>query len=227
MPKISFSHTILLIQNQKKPLIGQAIVLEQNGYHVIKENNIEAILTILESNKISLALIDIDSEEFFDSISIAKKIAESKPIPIVFLSSNFTKTLITKTEKISNYGYVTKQSNDFVLLASIRLAIKLFNTNQQLKENEVKYHSMVSSVPGIVYRCANDKDWQMFFISDEVFKITGYSPKSFTNELKQTWTSIIHPDDVEYVNEKVQEGIKKKKRYDLQYRIYNSKGEIK
>jgi len=219
--------TILLVEDQLTTSMNQGKVLENNGYVVIKVNNGEEAITTIEEEKIDLILIDINLEGSMDGVSTAKKILKTNNIPIIFLFNHTEKEILTKTETINNYGYVLKDSGDIVLIAAIKMALKLFAANQKLKENEEMYHNMVSSVPGIVYRCANDSDWTMFFISNEVLHITGYPASDFINNSTRSWTSIIHPDDVDLVDRCVQEGINNKQRYNLQYRVCNADGSIK
>jgi CRP-like cAMP-binding protein len=44
--------------------------------------------------------------------------------------------VVDKTERITSYGYVIKDSKDVVLLASIKMAFKLYRTNKQLRDKE-------------------------------------------------------------------------------------------
>ncbi|RYZ99690.1 MAG: PAS domain S-box protein, partial [Proteobacteria bacterium] len=37
---------------------------------------------------------------------------------------------------------------------------------QRLVESEARFRTLVSNLPGIAYRCANDPDWTMLFISE-------------------------------------------------------------
>jgi PAS domain S-box-containing protein len=44
---------------------------------------------------------------------------------------------------------------------------------EALRESEGRFRTLVSNIPGAIYRCAYDADWTMEFISDEVAEITG------------------------------------------------------
>ena len=45
---------------------------------------------------------------------------------------------------------------------------------QALRDSEERFRGMVENLPGAVYRCANDADWTMHFISEPIGDITGY-----------------------------------------------------
>jgi len=44
-----------------------------------------------------------------------------------------------------------------------------------LKEQERAYFSLLNNLPGVAYRCLNDRDWTMHFISSGCEQLTGYN----------------------------------------------------
>ena len=93
-------------------------------------------------------------------------------------------------------------------------------------ESEEMFSSLVSNIPGIVYRCAADDVWTMYFISETVKEISGYHASDFINNQVRTWESVIHPDDRDWAGKIAYDAIEKKESYTIRYRIINSKGEI-
>jgi len=106
---------------------------------------------------------------------------------------------------------------------------RMLETQQQskiaLRESEDHYRTLIENIPGITYRCLNDNDFTMEYISNEVEEITGYKPVSFTED-KMGFASIIHPDDLQYVSDIVGAAITRKQPYSLEYRIIKSDGKI-
>jgi len=90
---------------------------------------------------------------------------------------------------------------------------------EKLRETAHKYKTLVENVPGIVYRCANDAKWTMFFISDEISRLTGYPASDFINNAVRDFASVIHPDDKDRVNNMIQQALLEKKPYTIEYRI--------
>ncbi len=45
-----------------------------------------------------------------------------------------------------------------------------------LEEREREYRTLVNNLPGFAYRCANDRDWTMLYISEGCTEVTGYFP---------------------------------------------------
>ncbi|HEY9861758.1 MAG TPA: PAS domain-containing protein, partial [Candidatus Obscuribacterales bacterium] len=66
-----------------------------------------------------------------------------------------------------------------------------------LQEREERLRTLVSNIPGAVYRRLCDSDWTMLFISDAILDISGYPPSDFINNQVRSIASIIHPEDIE------------------------------
>ena len=59
-------------------------------------------------------------------------------IPVVFLSSHIEKEIVEKTEKITSYGYVVKNTGITVLDASIKMAFKLFEAHTNISRQKME-----------------------------------------------------------------------------------------
>ncbi len=101
---------------------------------------------------------------------------------------------------------------------------KMENT---LVESERRLKTMMGNLPGIAYRCLNDKDWTMQFMSERCKELTGFSSDIFTGKNQKPYNDIIHPDDRNYVADKIEEGVRQNKSYELEYRIISATGETK
>jgi len=97
----------------------------------------------------------------------------------------------------------------------------------EIKESEEKLLSMLSNIPGAVYRCQADSDFTMLFISDEIKKITGYPPADFIGEspvLKLA--DLIDPADMETIMLEVVKCIENHTAHTVEYRLKDSEGSI-
>lgn len=95
-----------------------------------------------------------------------------------------------------------------------------------LRASEHRFISLVGNLPGFVYRCRNDKDWSMEYISDNCHAITGYRPEEFINNAV-AYGNLIHPDDQQHVWDEVQKGIEARHSYQITYRIYTARHEVR
>ena len=108
--------------------------LKNFGYNVVLVNTAEKAIEVFQGqSEIDLVLMDIDLGEGMDGTQAAEIILKKRDIPILFLSSHTETDIIEKTERITSYGYVVKNSSITVLDASIKMAFKLFDANTKLK----------------------------------------------------------------------------------------------
>ncbi len=150
--------TILLVEDEALLAIDEKLILEKYGYEVITADSGEkAVKTIETTPDIDLILMDIDLGSGMDGTDAAEIILKDNDIPIVFLSSHTEPEIVEKTEKITSYGYVVKNTGETVLDVSIKMAFKLFyarmeekRTREQLSKNkkllDLIYNSTVDLV---------------------------------------------------------------------------------
>jgi len=91
---------------------------------------------------------------------------------------------------------------------------------EALLESERKLSSWMGNLPGIAYRCRNDRTWTMEFISEGCHALTGYPPET----LKEFYSDIIHPDDRENVWQAVQTALEEKRSFQIEFRIRTASG---
>jgi len=129
--------TILLVEDD--PLLSkvESLILEKHGYRVISVLTGEKAVQMADEHRgINLILMDIDLGKGIDGTEAAQRIIEKHDIPVLFLSSHTDSETVEKTEKITSYGYVVKNTGETVLLASIKMAFKLHEANLKLKQRD-------------------------------------------------------------------------------------------
>jgi PAS domain S-box-containing protein len=91
-----------------------------------------------------------------------------------------------------------------------------------LKENEAKFRSLISNIPGAAYRCKNEGRGQMIFISPAIETITGYPAADFLlPNPKRNFVDLVHPAD------RSSSSRKDKVAYVDEYRIVRKDGSVR
>ena len=103
---------------------------------------------------------------------------------------------------------------------------RVLERTAQLSESEERFRSLVNDIPGVVYRCALDKDWTMKYISEEIQTLTGYRSSDFIDNQVRSYTSVIHQQDRKMVEQVIDVACKQTQPYVLEYRVVDSSGEI-
>lgn len=157
--------TILLVEDEIIIAMSEKAALEKYGYNVIMANTSEESFTIFgERMDIDLVLLDIDLGEALDGTGVAKKILLARDIPIVFLSNQTEPELVRKIEQTTSYGYVVKNSGITIIDASIKMALRLFDANSRIRENELKLrhvvrlHALLSQINQAIVRIKDQQE---------------------------------------------------------------------
>lgn len=94
---------------------------------------------------------------------------------------------------------------------------------QTIKDKELQYRTLISNISSVTFRCLNDANWTMIFISDAVEQLTGYPAEDFILNNKRSFAEIIHLEDRGFLNVNPNEI---NREYVIEYRIINKNNEI-
>lgn len=95
---------------------------------------------------------------------------------------------------------------------------------QALRENQRMLATLLSNLPGLVYRCRNDRDWTMEFVSEGCRELTGYAAEDLVDNRKISYAQIIHPADQQRIWDDVQAGLRERMPFEFTYRIRTAGG---
>ncbi|WP_242470084.1 response regulator [Allochromatium vinosum] len=97
---------------------------------------------------------------------------------------------------------------------------------EELAKRERLFRSLVSTIPGTVFRSLIDSDWTMLFISDEIERLSGHPASEFIHNVVRTYGSLIHPEDVAHVAQVIDAAVSRHLSYTVEYRIIDREGRI-
>ena len=129
--------TVLLVEDEEITAFLSKKILAKNDYLVVHATTgEEAVEIALSNDSIDLILMDIDLGAGIDGTEASQKILAKKDIPLVFMSSHTEKEVVEKTEGITSYGYIVKNTGETVLRASLKMAFKLFDQKMLVAQKE-------------------------------------------------------------------------------------------
>jgi PAS domain S-box-containing protein len=242
--------TILLVEDEAIIALAEAGMLKKNGYAVYTAySGSSAIEAVSRERSIDLVLMDIDLGSGMDGTEAAEKILNAKNLPVLFLSSHTELEVVEKTERITSYGYVVKNSGETVLLASIRMAFKLFEAKIQnqkktaeleaansrlgelieaqkrsekaLRESEAEFRSLFEAAPAGVAMLRFREFYKVNVVMCETF---GYSEA----EMLGKTTRMLYVDDAEYarVGKDLYGGLRQNRRAIIETRLKKKDGAV-
>ncbi len=133
------SRILLLVEDDKVTALFETKMLEGHGFNVIIARSGEDAIEILKKrDDIDLVLMDIDLGDGMDGTVAARIILRDYDLPIVFLSSHTEPEIVMKTDRITSYGYVVKNTGETVLMASIKMAFRLFDAYRDIHRHKLE-----------------------------------------------------------------------------------------
>ncbi|MCG8573881.1 MAG: LytTR family transcriptional regulator DNA-binding domain-containing protein [Flavobacteriales bacterium] len=173
------SKSILIVEDE--PLIADdlKIVIEKLGYTVAAMvDSAEGAVDFLLSNKVDLALLDVQIKGDTDGIDLAGILKEKFGVPYIFLTSFFDDDTIYRIREASPLAYIVKPYKDIDIKVNLGLA---FN-----RKNDLPTQSSSAEIENHFVR----KNGEMVRLNiDDVLWIKGednYSDIYMTNGEKYT-----------------------------------------
>jgi len=222
----SAGKTILLVEDEVILAMTEKMALERYGYKVITAVSGEKALSLLdEETPVDLILMDINLGKGMDGTETASRILGKKDIPLIFLSSHTEPDVVEKTEGITSYGYVVKNSSMTVLDASIKMAFKLYlsmrNEREReaaLRATEAQYRNIFDNAVEGIFR--STADGRFLVMNSALAKILGYdSPEEARSAITDIRTQLwVHPEARAAVFAHLSESVKIPFAYEAEFR---------
>jgi len=93
-----------------------------------------------------------------------------------------------------------------------------------LKERERQLATLMDNLPGMAYRCLNDRHWTMKFVSSGCYELTGYRPDELQDNQLLSYASLIDPEDNALIQSTIAESIVQQQAFSLEYRLTRKDG---
>jgi PAS domain S-box-containing protein len=212
---------LLLVEDEALIALAEKASLERHGYAVALASSGEAALAIAEAEPdIDLVLMDINLGPGMDGTMAADAILKRRELPVVFLSSHTEPEIVEKTERITSYGYVVKNSGITVLDASIKMAFKLFEANQKLKATMGRLEATLDAMPDLLFEVGLDG-----YYYDVHAPQTELLVKPPPDLIGKSVYEILPPEPAEIIMAAVREAHEKGRSFGKQYRLAVPAGE--
>ena len=174
--------TILLVEDNVIVATSETMILEKYGYNVLTAYTGESAIEVVETTSgIDLVLMDINLGKGIDGTEAAEIILQNHDLPLIFLSSHTEPGIVEKTERITSYGYIVKNSGETVLIASIKMAFRLFEAKQRetaqreaLEESEKRFRLLANDLPALI--CEFLPDSTLTFVNRTYCEYFAMSP---------------------------------------------------
>ena len=142
---------ILIVEDSRLNAQITADILSKYGYEVeTVRTGEEAVEKVKSDQSPDLILMDIELMGKLDGIETARIIQQFKDIPIIFLTANTNKEIMEKIKSVTGYGYILKGVDEYVLISTVEMALKLHQSNMMVKQSEELFRNMFETNEAIM-----------------------------------------------------------------------------
>ena len=166
-----------------------------------------------------------------NGIAFLRAVREDFPdLPFVLFTGKGSEAVASEAISAGVTDYLQKEAGteQYEILANrVRNAVEARRSDQMLTERTRRLETLISNLPGMVYRCRNEPDWPMETVEGEVESLTGYDAERLErNEV--TWgETVLHPEDRDESWAAVQAALDAGRSFEVVYRIRTRGGETK
>jgi PAS domain S-box-containing protein len=100
-------------------------------------------------------------------------------------------------------------------------------SEKALHESERTLATLLSNLPGMAYRCRNDTQWTMEYVSEGCQALTGYAQGALRQNRDLSFADLIHPEDMAEVWQQVQDGLAHGQPFRMTYRLLTAQGDLR
>jgi len=166
-----------------------------------------------------------------DGIEFLEAVREDHPdLPFVLFTGKGSESIASEAISAGVTDYLRKgpSTERYELLANrVANAVEASRSRRLLAERTRRLETLISNLPGIVYRCRNDPEWPMETVEGEVERLTGYAGERLERGEVNWGEEVLHPDDREATWEAVQEELATDGTFEVTYRIVTADGETR
>jgi PAS domain S-box-containing protein len=220
-------YTILVVDDDRglRTLIERR--LEREGLRAIGIDSGRTAFDWLCANRADLMLLDLKLPDMAGD-ELPRALAErERPVPFVVITGQGDEKAAVRMMKSGARDYLMKDGAFLDLLPPVVKRVleesaretRLTAAEQSLRESQRTLSTLMSNLPGLAYRCRNDPEWTMEFVSEGCFDLTGYHRSDLIGNRVVSYAQVIHPEDRASVWSEVQAALQKREPYRLTYRI--------
>lgn len=113
-----------------------------------------------------------------------------------------------------------------VIVSVVRDITERKQVEDQLQERERRLSTLISNLPGAVFRVRNDPNYTAEYVSDQITALTGYPADDF-RENRRNFGELMHPDDRDRIWNQTQNALGEHRPYEVTYRFIDAHGREK
>ncbi|MDS0283525.1 PAS domain S-box protein [Haloarcula onubensis] len=220
---------VLHVDDEREFAEVAAMHLERadDGLDVVTEVSARDGLSRLRTSAVDCVVSDHDMPEM-NGLEFLKAVREEfEELPFILFTGKGNEEIASDAISAGVTEYLQKDvgTDQYTVLANrIRRAVGETRAKSALEESERQLSTLISNLPGMVYRARNEADWPMEFVSDGAADLVGYEPEAIESG-EVMWGTLIDDEDAERINPLVEASISADEPFEVSYRVTTADGE--
>jgi formate hydrogenlyase transcriptional activator len=245
------NYDILIVDDEIPNLQLLAGLLEKEGYRVRPAERAQTAIDSALTKPPGLILLDVRMPEM-DGFEVCRRIKQDKRtqhVPIIFVSALQDTEARIQGFEAGGVDFISKPFQELEILARVRahmhLSLMQKNLEQLVDERTSKLSESRASLEqkvralqesderyelAVAGSAAGIWDWEIrpdkVYYSDRFKELLGYAPDEFLDTLDEFWNRL-HPDDYEAAQLAVDQHLKERVVFNIEYRLQIKSGEYR
>jgi len=211
-------------------IVAEFLEREHDAIAVRPETDATEALERLEDEEIDCVLSDYDMPGM-DGLELLQAVRERYPdLPYILFTGKGSEEIASEAVSAGVTEYLQKDSatEQYTLLANrIERAVTERRAREALEESERMLSTLISNLPGMVYRSRGAADGPMEFVSQGCEELTGYQPAVLERGEVDWCDDIVASEDRPEARETVRTALAAGDPFELTYRIRTATDETK
>ncbi|WP_058365488.1 PAS domain S-box protein [Haloparvum sedimenti] len=208
-------------------MAGAFLEREDDRIRVRSAADAEEALELLSASAFDCVVSDYEMPGL-NGIELLRAVREDHPdLPFILFTGKGSEEVAGEAISAGVTDYLQKgtATEQYELLANrIDNAVDATQARRKLSERTRRLETLISNLPGMIYRCRNEPDWPMMTVGGEVEALTGYSAATLERNEVKWGTDVLHPDDREEMWAAVQDALDTDGSFEVTYRIVTADG---
>ncbi|MBI3808285.1 MAG: PAS domain-containing protein [Nitrospirae bacterium] len=229
-------YSVLVVEDNLDLVLGLQDLLHHDGYAVTVADTVAGAIKLVRTHRFNAIILDLGLPDG-DGIDVLRESQRLDPsLPVVVVTAHISQSRTVGTLAEGAYAYLTKPYDREELRHTLRraigvkeLAVKVEQTAHLLSQSEERL--------ALVIQGSNDGFWDGRVLPNEpwnsprtpvwwsprVKTMLGYTDEEFPDVL-ESWTSRLHPEDIDRVFAALTAHIERRDPYDVEYRLLTKSG---
>jgi len=203
---------------------------EHDAMSVTAEPSARAGLERLTDGRFDCIVSDHGMPEM-NGIEFLRVVREQFPeLPFVLFTGKGNEEIASEAISAGVTEYLQKDggTDQYAVLANrVERVVSEHRTSAALEQQESRLSTLLSNLPGMVYRCRNELGWPMTFVSDGAEDLTGHDAAAIERGDVDWEEDVICPEDRDRLWSDVQAALDAGEAFEVTYRIETADGDVR